>query len=56
MNSAERALSVVDSFFYWFVAASIAELASAIPSSGTGLFATGDVFSKLSLFTICSIC
>jgi choline transport protein len=26
---------VVDSFFYWFVAASIAELASAIPSSGT---------------------
>lgn len=26
---------LVTSFFYWFVAASIAELASAIPSSGT---------------------
>lgn len=36
MSSISFYHSIVDSFFYWIVAASIAELASAIPSSATG--------------------
>ncbi len=31
-----RVYRIVDSIFYWLVAASVAELASAMPSSGTG--------------------
>jgi len=32
-----RVYRIVDSIFYWLVAASVAELASAMPSSGTGM-------------------
>ena len=40
-------LSVAASFFYWFIAASIAELASAVPSAGGGMSALPQRCSSL---------